>query len=66
MGARVVRVDWVRRAEGWVSFRLLLLGRLMRCVVERVLKGERMGMRLVRIVRPGEIGRERVDMVMCS
>jgi hypothetical protein len=67
MGARVVRVDWVRRVEGWVSFRLLLLlGRLRRCVVERVVKGERMGRRMVRIVRPGEMGRERVDMVMCS
>jgi hypothetical protein len=49
--------------EGWVSF---LLGRLRRYVVERVVKGERMGRRMVRIVRLWEMGRERVDMVMCS
>jgi hypothetical protein len=66
MGARVVRVGLGLgsvRVEGWVSF---LLGRLRRYVVERVVKGERMGRRMVRIVRLWEMGRERVDMVMCS
>jgi hypothetical protein len=34
--------------------------------VVRVVRGERRGRRMVRIVRAGEMGRERVVMVMCS
>ena len=39
---------------------------LKRLGVRRVVSGERSGRRMVRMVRAGETGRERVEMVMCS